>query len=234
MFYVYPCIMRAYHYSCNALFPEARQHLPPKVESYTIFTTNISPISITESDNIYHKKLKVTQYFFTSAVVKPLHPIIWAVHQLNSIKPASTLMASSQYCMDDIMHEHQHRQDHPDDHHGQDRGVRLGRGRWSRLHRGLQHHLGGARSRRRLPDYPGRDYAMMTMMMAMMTMMMTDYPGDDYADHKDQHKHQYLQFDLINAKKREKKGYKNSGQIVVKSVKIEQVRMVKDDQRLNR
>ena len=32
-----------------------------------------------------------------------------------------------------------------------------------------------------------------------------------------------FQFDLINAKKREKKGYKNSGQIVVKSVKIEQV-----------
>ena len=35
-----------------------------------------------------------------------------------------------------------------------------------------------------------------------------------------------FQFDLINAKKREKKGYKNSGQIVVKSVKIEQVRMI--------
>ena len=33
-----------------------------------------------------------------------------------------------------------------------------------------------------------------------------------------------FQFDLINAKKREKKGYKNSGQIVVKSVKIEQVK----------
>ena len=68
------------------------------------------------------------------------------------------------------------------------------------------------------------------MMMAMMTMMMTDYPGDDYADHKDQHKHQYLQFDLINAKKRDKKGYKNSGQIVVKSVKIEQVRIIKIEQ----
>ena len=35
-----------------------------------------------------------------------------------------------------------------------------------------------------------------------------------------------FQFDLINAKKREKKGYKNSGQIVVKSVKIEQVKEV--------
>lgn len=65
--------------------------------------------------------------------------------------------------------------------------------------------------------------------MAMMTMMMTDYPGDDYADHKDQHKHQYLQFDLINAKKRDKKGYKNSGQIVVKSVKIEQVRKIETE-----
>ena len=36
-----------------------------------------------------------------------------------------------------------------------------------------------------------------------------------------------FQFDLINAKKRDKKSYKNSGQIVVKSVKIEQVRMVR-------
>ena len=33
----------------------------------------------------------------------------------------------------------------------------------------------------------------------------------------------WFQFDLINAKKKEKKGYKNSGQIVVKAVKIEQV-----------
>lgn len=33
---------------------------------------------------------------------------------------------------------------------------------------------------------------------------------------------QIIQFDLINAKKKEKKGYKNSGQIVVKAVKIEQ------------
>ena len=77
----------------------------------------------------------------------------------------------------------------------------------------------------------------------MMMMMMTDYPGDYYADHNagyllqyqngDDSKHEYLsdqhqysQFDLINAKKRDKKGYKNSGQIVVKSVKIEQVRMI--------
>ena len=37
----------------------------------------------------------------------------------------------------------------------------------------------------------------------------------------------HFQFDLINAKKRDKKSYKNSGQIVVKSVKIEQVRMVR-------
>jgi hypothetical protein len=33
-----------------------------------------------------------------------------------------------------------------------------------------------------------------------------------------------FQFDLINPKKVERKGYRNSGQIVVKSVKIEQVR----------
>ena len=33
----------------------------------------------------------------------------------------------------------------------------------------------------------------------------------------------WFQFDLINAKKKDKKGYKNSGQIVVKAVKIEQV-----------
>ena len=32
-----------------------------------------------------------------------------------------------------------------------------------------------------------------------------------------------FQFDLINPKKVERKGYQNSGQIVVKSVKIEQV-----------
>ena len=31
-----------------------------------------------------------------------------------------------------------------------------------------------------------------------------------------------MQFDLINPKKKDKKGYKNSGQIVVKSVKIVQ------------
>ena len=33
---------------------------------------------------------------------------------------------------------------------------------------------------------------------------------------------QIMQFDLINPKKKDKKGYKNSGQIVVKSVKIVQ------------
>ena len=34
----------------------------------------------------------------------------------------------------------------------------------------------------------------------------------------------FVQLDLINPKKKEKKGYENSGQIVVKSVKVEQVK----------